>query len=121
MANRHHEVLSHKHVDLAELDRLGLVDVAGRSQDDEQRPVVSLYLGPLVGLDGVLHGQRVQPELLGDRGKLLLGGLVEPDPCQPVLFAAGLVGLLEGRGVYCPATVHVDGAVHDHIDIIRPA
>src|SRR5215211_9501518 len=35
-----------------------------------------------------------------------------------MLFAAGLVGLFKRRGFRCPATVHVDGAVHDHSPII---
>jgi hypothetical protein len=38
-----------------------------------------------------------------------------------VLFAAGLVGLFKRRRFRCPATVHVDGAVHDHSPIIRLA
>src|SRR5215210_1984431 len=38
-----------------------------------------------------------------------------------MLFAAGLVGLFKRRRFRCSATVHVDGAVHDHSPIIRLA
>ena len=49
-------------MDLAELDRLGLVDVAGGAQDDEDRAVVVLELRPLVGVAGVLDRERVEVE-----------------------------------------------------------
>jgi hypothetical protein len=57
----------------------------------------------------------MQPKLRSHGAELLLGGLYEPYPCQPMSFAAGLVGFLEGGGFRCPATVYVDGVVHDHI------
>jgi hypothetical protein len=119
VAHRHHEVLSDEDVDLAELDGLGLVHVAGGAQDDEERSVVALDLGPLVRLDGVLDGQRVQPELRGHGGELLLGGRVQPDPRQPALPANRLVRFVEGGRLGGPAPVHVDGVVHDHGPIIR--
>ena len=54
--------------------------------------LVALELGPLVGLDGVLDGERVQPEDVGDLGDLVLGRLVQADPDE----VAGLAG--PGRG-----------------------
>ena len=54
------EVAAHEQVDLAGLDGVVLVDVPERLEDQEQPVVVALELGPLVGLEGVLDGQRVQ-------------------------------------------------------------
>ena len=53
-----------EHVDLAELDLLDVVDVAGGSEHDEQGVVVAFELGALMGDDRVLDGQRVEPELV---------------------------------------------------------
>ena len=61
------EVGADEDVDLAELDLLDVVEVARRAQDHEERVAVALELGPLVGDDGVLDGQLVQAELVGDR------------------------------------------------------
>ena len=71
-------------MDLAELDLLGLVEVARRAQDDEQGVAVALELRPLVGDDGVLDGELVQLELRGERGDLVLVRPVEADPGHPV-------------------------------------
>lgn len=57
-----------------------VVEVVDGLEDREERVVIALQLGPLVGLDGVLHGQWVQPELAGDTGELVLGRLVQADP-----------------------------------------
>jgi hypothetical protein len=54
VADSDHEVVAEEQVHLADLDVVGLVDVPGRSQDDEQGVVVALELGSLVGGDGVL-------------------------------------------------------------------
>ena len=51
---------------LAELEHLVVVDVAQRLQHDEQRVVVPLELRALMGVHGVLDGQRVQLVELGD-------------------------------------------------------
>src|SRR5919202_2751420 len=120
MAHRHHEVGANERVDLTELHRLGLVDVTSRLQDREQCLSVTFYLRPLVGIDRVLYRQWVQPELLSHGGELLLGGLVETYPCQPVTFATGLVSLLEGGRFRFPATVYVDGVVHYHVAYDTP-
>ena len=52
--------------------------------------LVALELGPLVGVEGVLDGQRVQAELLLDGRQLLLARLVQADPDE----VAGLGGEL---------------------------
>ena len=64
--NRYHEVLPHEDVDLPELDLLGVVEVSGWPQDDEQSLSVALELWSLVGLQGVFDGQLVEFELLCD-------------------------------------------------------
>ena len=61
------EVAADEHVDLAGLDRVLLVDVPERLEHEEQRVAVVLELGALVGVAGVLDGQRVQVEGVGDR------------------------------------------------------
>ena len=80
MADRDHELRPGEDVHLAELDRLGLVDVARGAQDEEQRVAVALELGPLVGDDRVLDRQLVQVELARDGRELLARRAVEPDP-----------------------------------------
>ena len=63
------EVRADEDVRLAELDRLGLVDVARRPEHDEERVAVALELRPLVGVERVLHRELVQPELLRPRSR----------------------------------------------------
>ena len=77
------ELRAGEDVHLAELDRLGLVDVAGGSKDEEQRVAVTLELGPLVRLHGVLDRELVQLELARDVGEFLRVRAVEADPRDP--------------------------------------
>ncbi len=70
VANGDDEVGANEDVELAELDRLSRVEVAGGAQDDEERAIVALQLRPLVGFDGILHRELVQAELLGDPAEL---------------------------------------------------
>ncbi len=115
------EVPSGEAHDLAGLDDLAVgvelvvLDVVDGLEDREQRVVVALQLGPLVGLDGVLHGQRVQPELAGDTGEFGLGGLVQADPHEAPVAAHQAHRLVRGqRGLGLDAAaVPVDGAVDD--------
>ena len=74
------EVGADEDVHLAELDLLGVVEVARRAQDDEQRVAVALELRTLVGDDRVLDGELVQLECLGQCRDLVLLGSVETDP-----------------------------------------
>ena len=66
MPHREHEVGAHEDVDLAELDLLGVIEVARRSKDDEKRVPVALELRPLVSDDRVLDGELVELERLGE-------------------------------------------------------
>lgn len=65
MADRDQEVAADEDVQLAEVDLLLGVEVAGGAQDDEERLAVALQLGALMGLQCVLDGQLVQVELRG--------------------------------------------------------
>jgi hypothetical protein len=113
-----HEVAAEEDHDLPGLDDLlaGLrAAVADGLEHHEQRVVVALELGPLVGVHRVLDGQLVQPEDLRDPRDLLLGRLVQPDPHESVVPAAYLgeravVGEPSGQA----DAVDVDGAV-DHV------
>src|SRR5690606_3377044 len=92
-----------------------VVEVVDGLEDREEGVVVALQLGPLMGLDGVLHGQRVQPELPGDPREFGLRRLVQADPHEAAVAAHQPHGLLRvqrslGRQ---PAAVAVHGAV-DH-------
>ena len=79
VADRHDEVRADERHDLAGLDQLGgggglvVLDVGDGLEHHEQRVVVALQLGPLVGGDGVLDGQLVQAEGLGDGRDLVVG------------------------------------------------
>ena len=76
--------------DLPKQDRLGLVHVASRPQDDEERVAIALELRALMRLDRVLDRELVQVELGRHRGELLLARLVEAEPAtaSPVVQAA---------------------------------
>ncbi len=82
-----------KTVDLSEVHRLCFIDVAGGLQHDEQRLPVTLQLRALVGLDRILHGRRVHPELFRGGIELLLRKFVEADPDDATPLPARLVGL----------------------------
>ena len=100
--------------DLPEHDRLRLVDVAGRPQDEEQAVAVALELRALVRLDCVLDSELVEVELARDRGELLLARLVEAEPGDGVGGLAGGVQLREVVRLRYPLAVAVDGAIDDH-------
>ena len=106
--------------DVADGGELLVLDVAAGLEDGEQgaragaRRVVPLQLGPLMGLDGVLDGERMQPEELGESGELGLVRLVQPDPDETAALLAHLPERLLRRGLSGLAhTVLVDHAV-DH-------
>ena len=91
VADRDHEALADEDHDLADLDELVAVDVAGGLEHHEQRvAAVDLELGALVGVDGVLDGQRVQLEVLAHRLDHARAGVVQPDPHEAVLAGVGL-------------------------------
>ena len=101
-------------VQLAELDLLDVVEVAGRPQDHEQRVAVALELRALVGVDRVLDGEFVQVELRGERLQFERVGPVEPDPGHAVgLVAQRREASVSARWRALPLAVGVDGAVDD--------
>lgn len=111
----HYEGVAHEDHDLAGGDHVAVRLVAHRFEDHEQRVVVDLQLGALMRGQGVLDGQRVQGELLGDAVELLLRGLVEADPDEGVADATAVVEAVgEVAGPLRPASVAVDGVVDDH-------
>ena len=106
-----------EHVDLAGLDRVLLVDVPERLEHEEQRVAVVLELGPLVGVAGVLDGQRVQVEGARDQLELVGAGVVDADPLEVARVARhprvpeALVVAVAQRHPLAPV---VEGVVHDH-------
>src|SRR5437868_10073616 len=82
----HHEVGAEEDHDLAGADDLAgrgelvVVEVGDALEDHEERVAVPLDLGTLVRLDGVLDGERVQVEDLGQPLDLRGGRLVQTDP-----------------------------------------
>src|SRR4051794_23425136 len=118
MAYGDDKVLPHEYVYLAELNSLRLVQVMSWPEHYKERLAVALELGPLVCFDSVLTRQGMQPELLGDGFELFLGGLVNTDPGHPTPLATHFASLTQRAGFCRPATVHVDGVVHDHRTII---
>ncbi|GAA2933755.1 hypothetical protein GCM10011428_59110 [Streptomyces violaceus] len=72
----------------------------------QERLPVPLQLGALVGLDGVLDGQRVQVEELGDARELLVGRLVQPEPDEALPALAHPlhdIHQIPARGVRTPS------------------
>ena len=93
-------------------------DVVDRLEHQEQGVVVAVQLRPLVGVHGVLDGQRVQAENLGHRLHLVVVGFVQADPDEGRLAACfEFADLRQGRRVRVlagqPGSIDVDGAV-DH-------
>lgn len=83
MADGDDEVGAGEDVQLAELDALVGLDVAGRAQHGEQHVAVALELGPLVCGDGVLDREVVDPELSRDRAHLPRVRAVQPIQPMP--------------------------------------
>jgi hypothetical protein len=89
MPDRDDEIRPEEHHHLARRDdlpggrRLAVADVADGLEHHEQRVVVALQLGPLVGVHRVLDGELVQAEDVRDAGDLLGVGLVQPIQTKP--------------------------------------
>lgn len=114
------EVGAHEHHDLAGLDDLAggghrlVRHVVDGPQHQEQHVVVAFQLRPLVGVDGVLDHQFVQPERLGHALHLPLVGGEQPDPHESFTPCAdlghrGLVRVLAGK----PRAVDIHTTVDD--------
>ena len=123
VADRHDEVATDEHVDLAGLHRVLLVDVPERLEDEEQRVAVVLELGPLVGVAGVLDGQRVQVEGAGDGSQLVRAGVVHADPLEVARVARHPrvpEALVVAVAQWHPLAPVVEGVVHDHRPRLAP-
>lgn len=115
MADGHHEVRTGEDVHLAELDRLGLVDVARRAQHTKQGvPIAAFELRPLVRVHGIFDGQLMQSKLGRDGSEFLLGRPIEPDPGQAAAGSKRVIHVsqLERFGRAPPVSVH--RAIDDH-------
>src|SRR5690606_20425365 len=110
----HHEPVAEKDHDLPRGDRVALRLVGDRFQHDEQRVVVDLQLGPLMGLEGVLHGQRVQPELARDQVELVRIRLVQPDPDEAARRPRLVQRVGEVPGRLRPPPLAIHRTVDDH-------
>ncbi|SNQ50320.1 hypothetical protein FRACA_440018 [Frankia canadensis] len=119
VAHRHDEVLTEKDHDLSGGDDLRgsgdlrVGDVGRRLEHHEQVVLVVLQLGPLPAGDRVLHGEQVQPILLGDRHELLVGRLEQAEPGEAVALRPGQaqrVAVVDLRRH--PLPVAVDAAGH---------
>lgn len=114
MPDRDHEVRAHEDVQLAEVDLLRGVQVAGRAQDHEQRLAVALQFGSLVCLHRVLDGQRVEVELRCQGEEFALGGAGEADPGHAGrLFAQFAERVGEGVRRRDAHAVPVEGGLDD--------
>jgi hypothetical protein len=113
LAEEHHHRAGLDH--LGVLGQLGVLDVAGGTDHGEHHVVVPLDLGPLVHVRGVLDGQLVQVEDLGDLPQLDLAGLVQAEPDERVVRPApgGVqrVGVVPVAGL--ALAVDVQAAVDD--------
>lgn len=117
--HRDHEVGAGEDHDLAGLHDLTgvgepvVVDIADGLEDGEQRVVVVLQLRPLMGVDRVLDGERMEPEQLDNSGEFLLGRLMQPDPDKSPAGFPDPADRHIGRVVaLLPYAVHVHRAVH---------
>jgi hypothetical protein len=101
MTDGDHKLGSEEQMYLAQLHDLDRIDVAGRPQDHERRFVIAFQLRSLVRVDGILDGQVVQIELLGNGVDLIGAGSQQPDPTEaaPAAWTAAqrLEGLIQRR------------------------
>lgn len=114
MPHGDHEVAADEDVQLAEVDLFGIVEVARGAQHHEERAAVALQFGPLVCLQGVFDGERVEVELRGQGDQFGGCGSVQTDPGEG---AGGGALLPEGVGERVmrtdPAAVAVEGGADD--------
>lgn len=95
VTDRDHVVRPDEHVHFPVLDGLLVVEVAGRTQHDQVVVAVAVVLGTLPALHGVLHGQLMQPQAVGELGQVVLIGAVQRDPGHPAGGAQCAEGLLQ--------------------------
>jgi hypothetical protein len=91
-------MVAHEDVDLAKLDLFDVVEVTSGPKHDEQRVVITFDLGPLMRVDRILDGQRMQLELGGEPLDLVLIGSVQADPGHTLRIRAETVeGFVQER------------------------
>jgi hypothetical protein len=108
-------------MDLAELHRLRLVDVAGGPQDKEKRVPVALQLRALMGVDRVLDRELVEIELTRHSRELILSRLVKAEPHDPAAVAARSREIGEPDRLADPPAIAVDRGIHDHVEQATPS
>ncbi len=107
------EVLADEHVQLAELDLLDVVEVAGGAQHDEQRRPYRSSFGRWCAMIASSTASGCRSNSVGQRAQLVLVGPVEADPRHPAVLLAQLVErLAERAGRSLPHAV----AVHRRVD-----
>jgi hypothetical protein len=107
-------------MEFTKFDLFSLIDVARGAQHGKERRSETFDLWPLMGGDGVIDGEFVQPELSSDGPNFFNVWSVESDPGHTFSLAQYLVGLFEVLGVSASPTIHVDGVIHNcHVDLDR--
>jgi len=107
-------------VELAELDALDLVDVAGGLEHDEVAAGMAVELRALVAMVRVLDRGRVELELVGDSRELVGGRPVHADPGHAAALARQLGDDVERGRVVGAGAVDVDRRVdHGHERLLR--
>src|SRR5512132_1998237 len=114
VADGDHELGANEDRDLTEQDSLRLVNVAGRSQDEEQGVAIAFELGALMRLDCVLDREIVQAELARDRGEFLAARFVQAQPGNGAFALTGVVQLGEVIGLPDTTAVAINRVVDDH-------
>jgi hypothetical protein len=115
MANRHQKATINEEQNLSQFDYLHRIDVPGRFEYHEQGVVVDVELGALVGVDGILNCQFVEPELFAYRFELLLGWFVEPDPAKGLAVFARFQRALQDKGLGPALALGIESGVDDHL------
>jgi hypothetical protein len=90
------------------------LDALGGLQDDEQAFAVDLQLRPLMGAQGILDGELVQPEPLLHLLHQLRARLVQPDPYEAALAGLDRVEMIDVE-IGDAASVRIGGAADHHV------
>ena len=114
VANGDHEARAGEDHQLADLNRLRVVDVTGGLDHEEQRVAEDFELRALVGVDGILDCERMQLEPLANSLDDLRAGVVQADPHEAVAARVRTTeGGLELHATALPVSLVVEPAVDD--------
>src|SRR6478735_3157854 len=115
LSNRNDETRSDEDADLAEIDLVLVMVVAGGAQDDQLHPgFVFFDLRAQVKGLGILDGKLVQTERFPDFVELLTAGLEHTQPYEPALKTLRCSLIQRDRPVALTATVAIVSAVDNH-------